>query len=269
VFGYSGDVPPELHVTALGNEGFLVEVGSSTVIVDGLYRGLRGYVAPTEQQLRARERAEPPFDVMDLVLATHHHPDHFDAKVVASHLKSNPRAVIVTTPMAVELIRGNAEQFRSISKRVRAVFPAEGETEDVEIDRIHVEVLNLHHGRNRSLPAENLGFVVEMNGFSFLHIGDTMATAEELVALGLSDREIDIAFVPFWHLLDAPGAQKYLVAIGAPTVVAMHLPAADAPPSYLDPASNLEDLICMVEETAPGVLVFTDVMEEREIRTGD
>jgi L-ascorbate metabolism protein UlaG (beta-lactamase superfamily) len=134
VFGYSGDVPPELHVTALGNEGFLVEVGSSTVIVDGLYRGLRGYVAPTEQQLRARERAEPPFDVMDLVLATHHHPDHFDAKVVASHLKSNPRAVIVTTPMAVELIRGNAEQFRSISKRVRAVFPAEGETEDVEID---------------------------------------------------------------------------------------------------------------------------------------
>ena len=269
VFGQSGDVPPDIHVTALGNEGFLVEVGSSTVIVDGLYRGLRGYVAPTEQQLRARERAEPPFDEIELVLVTHHHPDHFDAEVVARHVVANPHAVLVTTPMAVDQLRSDDQRFPLLSERVRAVFPEEGESEHLEIDGIGIEVLNLHHGRNRSLPAENLGFVVEMNGFSFLHIGDTMATAEELAALGLSDRKIDIAFVPFWHLLDATGARRYLEAIGATTVVAMHLPAADAPPSYLDPAEDLDELIQMVESASPGILVFTDVMEEREIRTGD
>ena len=269
VFSCSGDAPPELQINALGNEGFLVQAGSSTIIVDGLYRGLPGYVAPTEEQRRASEMAEPPFDTVDLVLVTHDHPDHFDAGVVAGHLEANPRAVLITTPMAVDLLREEGGRFRSIPDRVHEVYPAEGESEYLEVGEIEIEVLNLHHGRDRSLPVENLGFVVETNGMSFLHIGDTLATPEELAALGLAQKRIDLAFVPYWHLLDAKTASDYLEAIGATTFVAMHIPAADAPPSYLDPASNLEELIQFVERAAPGVLVFTDVMEDRKIRTGD
>ena len=48
----------------------------------------------------------------------------------------------------------------------------------------------------------------------------------------------------------------------------MHLPAVDAPPSYLDPAEDLDGLIRLIREVAPGVLVLTGVMEERKIRTG-
>lgn len=269
VFSCSGDAPPNLHITSLGNEGFLIEVGSSSVIVDGLYRGLGGYVKPTEQQRRARERAEPPFDNVDLVLVTHNHPDHFDAAVVASHLEANTDAVLITTPMAVDLLRQEGDRFRSVSDRVSGVCPAEGESEYFEFGEIEIEVLNLHHGRNRSLQVENLGFVVELNGVRFLHIGDTLATAEELAILDLVQRKIDVAFVPYWHLLDAQKARSYLEAIGATTTVAMHLPAADAPPSYLDPAADLDGLIRMVEEAAPGVVVLADVMEERSIRTGD
>jgi L-ascorbate metabolism protein UlaG (beta-lactamase superfamily) len=256
-------------VTALGNEGFLIEAGEDVVLVDGLYHGLGGYFIPSEQQREARERAEPPFDAVDLVLASHHHPDHFDAVVVRKHLIANPGGVLVTTPMAVDLLHEDGDRFQAISPRVRALYPNEGEIERIEIGGIRVEVFNLHHGRNRSLPAQNLGFVVEMSGLRFLHIGDTLATATELAALGLAERAIDVAFVPYWHLLDGPGARKYLEAIGATTVVAMHLPAADAPRSYLDPAQDLEGLIRIVEEAAPGVIVFADVMERREIRTGD
>ena len=50
--------------------------------------------------------------------------------------------------------------------------------------------------------------------------------------------------------------------------MAVHLPAADEPPSYLEPASDLGGLIRMGKETTPGVLVFTTVMEERIARTG-
>jgi L-ascorbate metabolism protein UlaG (beta-lactamase superfamily) len=268
VIGSSEEAPAGLQITTLGNEGFLVEFGGSTVIVDGLYDGLPGYVEPTDELRGRRERAEPPFDDVDLVLATHHHPDHFEAEVVARYLVANPRAVLVTTPTAVDLLKFDGDRYRSISERVWAVFPTEGESEHLEIDGVRVEVLNLHHGRNRSLPVENLGFVVTMNGASFLHIGDTMATADELAALDIAQKRVDLAFVPYWHLLDAESARSYLAAIGATTVVAMHLPAADAPPSYLDPASDLEGLIRMVEEAAPGVLVFTDVMQGRKIRTG-
>lgn len=269
VFSCSGNAPPELHITSLGNEGFFIEAGSSTVIVDGLYRGLGGYVKPSEQQRRARERAEPPFDKVDLVLVTHNHPDYFDAAVVASHLEANTDAVLITTPMAVDLLREEGERFRSISERVHEVYPPEGESEYLEAGEIEIEVLNLHHGRNRSLQVENLGFVVEMNGVSFLHLGDTLATPEELSGLDLAQKGIDLAFVPYWHLLDAKTAGDYVDVIGASKFVAMHMPAADAPPCYLDPAANLEGLIQMVAGATPGVLVLTEVMEERKIRTGD
>ncbi|MBD3850350.1 MAG: MBL fold metallo-hydrolase [Acidobacteria bacterium] len=267
VMGCSGKAPPGLQITLLGNEGFLVEAGGSTVIVDGLYRGLHGYVAPTDEQRGNRERAEPPFDEVDLVLVTHNHPDHFDARVVEGFLNANRHAVFVSTPMAVDHLRDEGDRFRSISERVVAVYPAEGESQHLEIDGIGIEVLNLHHGRDRSLPVENIGFVVEMNGASFLHIGDTLATADELAALELSDRGIDIAFVPYWHLLDSKSAGDYLEVIDATTVVAMHLPAADAPPSYLDPAEDLDGLIRLIREVVPGVLVPTEVMEVTQIRT--
>jgi L-ascorbate metabolism protein UlaG (beta-lactamase superfamily) len=266
--GGAGSLRPELHVTSLGNEGFLIEVGDSVVIVDGLYHGLAGYVAPTDEQRRERERAEPPFDEVDLVLATHHHPDHFDAGVVGEFLTANRHAVFVSTPMAVDLLRDEGDSFLSISERVREVYPAQGDSVHLEVGDIEIEVLNLHHGRDRSLPVENLGFVVEMNGASFLHVGDTLATAEELAGLELAQKGIDLAFVPYWLLLDAKTASDYVEVIGATTIVAMHLPAADAPPSYLDPASTLEGLIQMVEKAAPGVVVLADVMEEKTIRTG-
>ena len=51
----------------------------------------------------------------------------------------------------------------------------------------------------------------------------------------------------------------------ASTVVAMHLPAAEAPPSHLDPAQDLDGLIRIVEEALPGVIVPTDVMEVTQI----
>ena len=262
------DQPDVLQITALGNEGFLIERGNATVIIDGLYHGLHGYVVPGDEQRRARELAEPPFDSVDLVLATHHHPDHFDAGVMASHLVANPGATLITTPMAADQLRDD-ERYPTISDRVRASLPEEGESERIEIGDIPVEVLNLHHGRGRSIPADNLGFVVDLSGVKVLHVGDTLATADELGALGLREKSIGIAFVPYWHLLDAADAHQYLEAIGATAVVAMHLPAADAPPSYLDPADDLDELIRMVERAAPGVIVFQSVMEKREIRTGD
>jgi len=268
MFGGSEDTPPELHITSLGNEGFLIEAGEATVVVDGLYRGLRGYAAPSDEQRGKLERAEPPFNDVDLVLATHHHPDHFDAEVVARHLDANLGAVLVTTPTAVDLMRRNGGEVSKMTDRLRATYPGEGESIHLEVADIDIEVLNLHHGRGRKPPVENLGFFVRMGGVSFLHIGDTDATAEELGALDLPQKHIDVAFVPYWYLLERQTARSYLEAIGATTIVAMHIPASDAPPSYLAPGKDLQDLIRRIEKAAPGVMILPQVMNSRVIEVG-
>jgi len=264
----AGDSASDLQITSLGNEGFLIEAGGRVVMIDALYVGLPGYVAPTGEQRGARERAAPPFDTVDLVLATHHHGDHFDAEVVARHLEANPRGVLVTTPTAVDLIRREGAGFTEISDRLRRVYPEEGESVHLEVAGIDVEVLNLHHGRRRDPLVENLGFIVRMGGFSFLHMGDTEATAEEIGSLELRDRHIDVAFVPFWLLEDRQTARGYLEAIGAAKVVAMHIPAPDAPPSYLAPGKDLEDLIRLLDDITPGVVILAQVMDTRVFEAG-
>ena len=265
-FALAGDSALDLRFTALGNEGFLIEAGGRVVMIDALFVGLPGYVAPTEEQRRARESAAPPFDEVDLVLATHHHGDHFDAEVVARHLHANPQAVLITTPTAVDLLREKSGEFSEIVNRVRPVYPLEGETVHHEVADIDVEILNLHHGRRRDPQVENLGFIVRVGGFSFLHMGDTEATAEEIGSLDLGERHLDLALVPFWLLEDPQVARSYLEAIGAATVVAMHIPAPDAPPSYLAPGKDLDDLIRRIEIAAPGVVILPEVMNSHRIQ---
>ena len=104
--------------------------------------------------------------------------------------------------------------------------------------------------------------------FSFLHMGDTEATAEEIGSLDLRDRHIDVAFVPFWLLEERRNARSYLEAIGAATVVAMHIPASDAPPSYLAPGKDLEDLIRILEDITPEVVILPQVMATRVFTSG-
>jgi len=261
-------VATKAKITALGNEGFLIEVGGHEVMIDALYVGLPGYVAPTEEQRVARESAVPPFGAVDLVLATHHHGDHFDAEVVARHLGANPRGVFISTPTAVDLIRGSGEYSLEIADRLHQVYPKEGESVHLEVADFVVDIVNLHHGRRRDPPVENLGFIVTTGGFSFLHMGDTEATPDEIGSLDLRDRHLDVAFVPFWLLEERQNAQRYLEAIGAATVVAMHIPALDAPPSYLTPGKDFDDLIRLLEEIIPGVVIFPQVMDSRVFEVG-
>jgi hypothetical protein len=79
----------------------------------------------------------------------------------------------------------------------------------------------------------------------------------------LRKRTIDLAFVPYRHLLERHAAQRHLGLIGAATVVAMHHPADDAPLSSVDPASDLRELLQMVENSAPGVVMLPQVLDSR------
>lgn len=175
---------PAAEITYLANEGFLLAGGGEKVLVDALFGdGLAGYaVVPAE--LRSKlEAAQPPFDGVDLVLATHFHDDHFDPRAVGRFLAAAPQARFVSTPQAVERLRTEYDGFEGIAPRVRAVLPAEGDAERLESDGVALTVYNLHHGRGR--PIENLGFLVEVGGARLLHVGDTMVDAEELAVLDL------------------------------------------------------------------------------------
>jgi L-ascorbate metabolism protein UlaG (beta-lactamase superfamily) len=257
-----------LDVTYVGNSGFLVAAGETKVLIDGLFReGVEGYATIPEKVLGKAEQAQPPFDGVDLVLATHYHADHFDAAAVTRHLAANPQATFISTPQAVDRLRATVENFETFAPRVRAELPAEGKTIEIPVGDIRVRVLNLHHGRDSDV--QNIGFVVTLGGETFTHFGDTQASYQEIGAHRLFLEPIDIAFVGYWDLQSGTRRRVYHDNVGADRIVAMHLPVAGAPSSYFGDAASLDEAIAEIHRAMPDVVVFREPLETKHILPPD
>jgi L-ascorbate metabolism protein UlaG (beta-lactamase superfamily) len=218
---------PELKATYLANEGFLLEAAGRKVLVDALVGRNPLYIIMSPATRRRLETAQGPFAGVDLVLATHYHADHFDAAAVARHLAANPKAVFVSTPQAVAALR-QLPGFAAFQDRVRTSLPAEGRRET--FPDLGLEVLNLHHGRDRKPPVENLAFVIQLGPFKVLHVGDTEASAKEFAAYGLAKDGIDLALLPDWLLLYERW-QGVVEAVAPRRLAAMHL-QTDSPADH-------------------------------------
>ena len=253
----------DVRIVYTGNNGFLVDVGGTKILIDALYRaGVPGYVVPTKEQQTKTELGHEPFDGVSLVLVSHVHSDHFDPNAVGRHMIRNPNATLVTTPQTVDLLQKNFRGYSAISTRVRGLYPREGEPMDVPLDGLSLTAMAMHHGRD--VPFQNLGFLVEVNGVKLLHVGDSQATHAELGRYSLATEGLDVAFVPFWYLLDADGVKMVREAISPEKVVPMHIPVEGAPATLFGDARTREGVMKLMK-TTPGAIVFDQPMESKDV----
>jgi len=248
-----------IEITYLANEGFLLAAGNHKVLIDGLFReGVDGYENLPLEEREKIETAQPPFDTVDVVLATHHHADHFHALAVCRFLDSNPLAEFVSTQQALDQMRSNCDNRAALAGRVRAGLRSDGSPAPFVLDELRFEAVFLHHGP--ASPVENIGFLIEIGGLTVLHMGDSQATVEELRAAGLGERTIDLAFVPFWYLIDkrwTPGVE--LLQPGG--IVAMHIPPPGSP--MLEDFQGWDGLERMIINRFPQSVVFAGPFETR------
>lgn len=247
-----------VRITYVGNEGFLIESGGKKVLIDALYRaGVSGYVVHTPDVRKLLERALPPFDNLDLILATHFHADHFDPDAVGIHLLSDRNAFFLTTNQAAGQME-SYQGYRNIQARVKGILPEEGQEEVLDYGGMQVHVFNLHHGRGR--PVENLGFLIVIGDRTFLHVGDTEVSTTQLASYGLQARDIDFLFVPYWFLLDNSEDVNIVSTIGPHTVIPMHLPPKDDPRSFMADTGGFEGTVARIASNYPNAVVFEEPM---------
>jgi L-ascorbate metabolism protein UlaG (beta-lactamase superfamily) len=200
-----------LELTYLGCEGVLVRSSAGTVLIDGLFGDEAApFGVPPAAVLEKLRDARPPFDGIDLILATHYHADHFDAGFVARHLRANPRARFVSTPQAV--VQAGEATHGACADRLHALDPADGEVARFDAGAFRVEAFGLSHGRVHYADVQHLGLVVTMEGRAVMHLGDGIIDEKALRAAGILDRAIDVGVVPFWFLTYPFG--KRLIAHG-------------------------------------------------------
>ena len=197
--------------------------------------------------------AEPPFNNIDLILATHDHADHFDAIIVGKHLLNNKKGVFISTEQALEELQSEFDNFNKISSRVYSIYPKEGERISKRINDIEIEIYNLRHGMNS--PIQNLGFHIHIDNKHILHIGDAQEiTKDDLKINGIDDKKIDIAFMPYWYLIYKNNQEVFQNIIRDSKVIAMHLGWVD---------EGLETVMSKLEVEFPKAIIFKKSLETK------
>lgn len=207
---------PALQITYICNDGFLVSTSGKRILVDALFNDV-DKICPANLEVTAPAAADA-LGGAHLVLVSHSHWDHFDPHVVGSYLLSNPDTVLIAEHSAAEALAAEFENFPDIQDRVHGLELDRGQETQMSVSGIEVEVI--------SAPADvpNLGFVVRVGGSTFLHSGDSgydSAMAADFRALALADRDIHLAFLPYWYFID-PSGESMVAEVPARYYVPMH-----------------------------------------------
>jgi L-ascorbate metabolism protein UlaG (beta-lactamase superfamily) len=252
----------KVKITYLANEGFLIESAGKRVLIDALFReGIKPYLNIPVNVRDELEMSRKPFDRIDLILASHFHADHFDPVAVSTHLTHNAEALFVSTNQAIEKMKSASANFESIKGRARGLHPKEGERVALTHRGIKLQILNVHHGRNR--PIENLGLIWEIAGKKFFHIGDSMANAEDFKSYDVLKDKLDFAFLPYWYFLDADYKKAVREYIKPRYVVLMHIPERNPNDEYMNKLGGWEDWLKQVKTEFPNAIIFDKQMEEK------
>lgn len=219
-----------VRVTIINNAGFLITVGDTRVLIDAIYAGFPGGI------LKPLLDSQPPFDGVDLILATHDHADHFDPQLVLDYLEKNPESVFVSTPNAVEAI---SEIDSRVDARLTAIDLERGKKQDISVAGVDLEAIHLSHGVPGLL---NLGYLITIDGVTLFHTGDIdpdVVTVEDLKGYRLPGKDIDIAFVPDFLAVEEEFHAHIHEGIQARHLIPMHFPLCNPPAGIEDTFQNV------------------------------
>lgn len=200
----------ELKITYLANCGFLYEGDKSKVLIDpfGTKFG-KTFFLPSKETKTNIIKGNVPFDDIDLLLITHIHGDHFNAKLTGTFLLNNPKAKMICPSQVYIQMKDSCISFAQIKSQITSPNLTIGESKKIKINGITVTVIRMQHGTNRSLDGlsysdytdyektENFGYIIHFDKKNIFHQGDGCLKINEK-ALKNIDCSVNIAHLSFF-----------------------------------------------------------------------
>jgi L-ascorbate metabolism protein UlaG (beta-lactamase superfamily) len=253
------------EVTAIANEGFLIHYARRTVLVDALFRATAPYPeffsqAPSENLVRRMIAGEAPFGDIDIALVTHSDGDHFHADTAFDFLKHHPETLLIGTEDVLAAMAAT-EGFDAVADRVVAAARTHGSCERIEHCGIVINACSVWHSGGREV-ANNI-YIVDMDGFRFLHEGDADRSPATFSRLELPEQGLDLAFMHDWFVLN-DGREVVTEILRPEAVVLMHHRWERA----AETRQRVEQLSAEIASTLPPVIVFGSELEGAIFQSG-
>ena len=175
----------KLVVEHIANAGVKISSGQHSVLIDALF-GPHSYF----NSLDDKEFSTLSKQGADIAMATHAHSDHFSAKRTSAFLAQNPSAIFIGTPEMQEPLAGS-----TAGRQVLTPTLDDFQTREYSHNKVKVTVLNFPHMAPHQTQAMNYAFLVEINGWKVLHVGDGDVNGDIIRGLKLREMNIDLALI--------------------------------------------------------------------------
>ncbi|MEM7309228.1 MAG: MBL fold metallo-hydrolase [Planctomycetota bacterium] len=242
-----------LAITYLANEGVLLARGETKVLIDACLQTPYSIYAALPEEVHADLAAgRKPFDGLDLALASHVHRDHVQPASARAVLAGNPALALASSPQVIAAVGEELVDDDPLRERLVELLPEPGKWRSYARGPVRLECFLLPHSGVRHASVQNLAHLVDVGGLRVLHLGDAEASRSHLVPMGLKEREVDVACVPYWWLLSDSGKELIEAEIAPRVTVAVHVPPGE-----------LEQVRTTLRRNAPEVVVFGEPLQTR------
>jgi len=213
------------RVTWLGQAGFRLDLGDSSLVVDP-------WVTPHENRLIPAPPLNLAADGLTALLVTHEHFDHLDLDFLPTLLERSPTATVVLPEALLGLVEGLVQDSQILAVNPFDVVEVGGVVVDV-VPAIHGVTMDDAYGDGRSLGGGPRFVGYAFRGRPSVYVaGDTIVTDE--VASSLSRLDIGVALLPINGRdaeregqgivgnMDAGEAVELALAVGATRLIPYH-----------------------------------------------
>ena len=210
-----------LEVTYIANEGFMISMGSTKVLIDALPKS-KYYVNPSESLVAKVMDDVPPFDRVDYFLVTHDHADHFNSELASRFLLNHPATQFVASLETCGKLIGDSIAAR----RHSGIDLKMGQVQTIRGEKAEIVAMRLDHSGSHEIS--NLAFLVCSNGYTVMHVGDALLAQNEeyLRTFDWSSYKVDLLFIEYFDR-GSPTQDIIRNMIKPKYIVLMHIPAGE------------------------------------------
>ena len=176
--------PEPLIIEHLANAGVKITSGDKVTLIDALFGPHNRFSFLNEQEFKQLSKKGA-----SLALTTHAHSDHFHPKQTTAFLQDNEQALFFATPQAIKHLGKITETAKILSPELTGY-----QSYQFTHDGIKVSVLNFPHMAPQA-KTQNYAYLVEVDGWKVLHVGDADINTEVIAAHKLAHQDIDLLLI--------------------------------------------------------------------------